>query len=127
MAIDLSHTLPLHDNNNFVQIELTKDNFLTCKILFLLILKWLHLLGMVDGSIACPSQYVVLTGEDGLVVTTLNPEYEAWQLKDQTILMWPNATILDSLLSYVISLSTLRALWEMLEKRFASISRSHVL
>lgn len=63
---------------------------------------------MFDGSFMCPPQYIVLTGKDGLIVTTLNLEYETWQLKDQTILIWLNATISDSLLSYVIGFSTSR-------------------
>lgn len=127
MATDPVLNLPLQNINNFVPIKLTKANYLTWKTLFLPILKRFHLLGMVDGSSPCPSQFVVLIGEDGLVVTTLNPDYELWQLMDQTVLMWLNATISDSLLPYVIGLSTSRSVWEMLEKRFASISRSHVL
>ncbi|KAL5717462.1 non-specific serine/threonine protein kinase [Ranunculus cassubicifolius] len=42
-------------------------------------------------------------------------------------MMWLNATISESYLPYVIGIGSARELWIALERRFAQLSRTHVL
>lgn len=117
------HSFPIQNINQLVPIKLKKDNFLTWKSLFLPVLKSFDLIDHVDGSVAAPAEFI--QGPDS--TRTSNPEYKSWQQTDQMILIWLNATISESYLPYVIGFHSARDLWKNLEKRFASLSRSHVL
>lgn len=112
---------PIQNIHNMVSIKLNKDNFITWKFLFLPVLKSFNLLHHIDGT-PPPPQIITSNG-----VPQINPEYTVWQQNDQTILIWFNATISEEYLSYSIGYNTARDLWINLEKRFANLSRSHVL
>lgn len=43
------------------------------------------------------------------------------------MLSWINATLSEVVLPYIVGLQTSQAVWEDLEKRYASLTRSHVI
>lgn len=56
-----------------------------------------------------------------------NPQYLAWIQQDQNVLCWINATLSPTVLAHVACLKTTRDAWIALEKRFTSLSRSHII
>lgn len=60
----------------------------------------------IDGFFSCPPEYIIITDHEGHATTTENPLFQQWQQDDQTLQIWLNGTISESLLPYVVSLHT---------------------
>ncbi|KAM2560809.1 hypothetical protein TB1_011945 [Malus domestica] len=105
-----------------VPTKLTRHNYITWRSLFLPILKRFKLLGLVNGTDICPSQFVC----DSTCTRVLNPAYDVWCDRDQILMIWINSTLSEDLLPLTVSMDDSRSLWLSLEKRFSGASRSHV-
>lgn len=57
---------------------------------------------------------------------SVNPDFSIWTKKDQSILSWINATLIEKVLSMVYGLNTSRQVWAYLATKFASQSRSRI-
>lgn len=84
-------------------------------------LKIHEFMGIVDCSEPCPPQF--LLDSDGKEMTTVNPAYSLWYKKDQFLLSWINATLVEKVLSMAY---TSRQVWSHLAKKFASLSKPHI-
>lgn len=82
-------------------------------------------MGYIDGSSACLPQYSLY--DRGKHSTTVNPLYTEWLIKDHNLLTWLNSTFSENVLPYVVGLHTSKAVWDALEERYASLSRSHII
>lgn len=82
-------------------------------------------MGYIDGSSACPPQYSL--DDSGKHSITVNPLYKEWIIKDQDLLTWLNSMLSENVLPYVVVLHTSKAVWDALEQRYASLSRSHII
>ena len=69
--------------------------------------------GHLDGSIPCPPPEQA-------------SEFALWNLIDGHLLSCITATILVSVLPHVLGLTQTQFVWNTLETRFVSLSRSHV-
>jgi len=56
-----------------------------------------------------------------------NPDYLPWYQKDQLIISVLVLTLSDSYVSYAVGCTTSRALWESLEKMFASQAHARIM
>ncbi|CAB4314430.1 unnamed protein product [Prunus armeniaca] len=56
----------------------------------------------------------------------LNLAYELWHEKDQNLIIWLNSTLSDDLIHFTVGITSAHELWQILEKRFAGVSRSHI-
>ena len=56
-----------------------------------------------------------------------NPEYPSWKNREQALFTFINYTLSPSILAIIVDQKSTKGVWNVLEKRFASISRSHVL
>uniref|UniRef100_A0A2N9FMK1 Integrase catalytic domain-containing protein n=1 Tax=Fagus sylvatica TaxID=28930 RepID=A0A2N9FMK1_FAGSY len=72
-----------------------------------------------------PERY--LQDESGAFTTQESVQYKQWKIRDQALKTLLNATLSLSALSLVIRQSTARGVWEVLERRYTSLSRTHVL
>lgn len=108
----------------YVPVKLGKNNFVVWKTLFEPVLRTFNLLGHIDGLMPCPEQFVRETPRSGPIV---NPDYLQWIRNDQQVMIWINATISDDLLPYIVGFTTVFDLWQNLAKRFAVLSRSHII
>lgn len=108
-----------------ISVKLGNRNYLLWKSQFLPVLRANGLIGFVDGSNVCPPEY--LLDLEGNPSKEPNPKYSEWVQHDQNVLCWINATLSESVLAHVVGLSSARAVWAALEKRFASLSRSHII
>ena len=57
----------------------------------------------------------------------MNPEYLQWCAKDQALISMISATLSQSALYLVIGQKSTKGVWDSLERRYTSLSRSNVL
>ncbi|GAV70641.1 UBN2_3 domain-containing protein [Cephalotus follicularis] len=122
----LTTTLNLLSNiTNFVSIKLDRHNYLLWRSQFLSILRATQLYGYIDGSITCPQSQISMSNDPTKLVS--NPTYETWILTDQLLLSWINATLSELVMSQVVGLTTLAAVWSALDRLFSSQSRARIM
>uniref|UniRef100_A0A2N9H8F5 Integrase catalytic domain-containing protein n=1 Tax=Fagus sylvatica TaxID=28930 RepID=A0A2N9H8F5_FAGSY len=83
------------------------------------------MIDFVDGTIQSPSRF--LTDAEGNFTTTVNPEFQFWNTRDQALLTLINSTLSPSVLSMVVGQNYALSMWKTLEHRFTSTSRANVL
>lgn len=110
---------------SLVSVKLGSNNYLLWRSQFLPVLHANGLTGFIDGTNKCPSEFLV--DLEGVVTQERNPKYLEWVQQDQNVLRWINATLTESVLAHVVGLSSAQVVWNALEKRFASLSRSHII
>lgn len=86
-------------------------------------LKGQNLFGFVDGSIACPPQFV--QSSDG--TTIISAEYIDWTAQDHRIINMISETLGPVAMSCAVGSSSSQAMWTTLRLRFASPDRHNVL
>jgi hypothetical protein len=107
-----------------VSSKLDGPNFISWTTQFLPALRTHELLGIVDGSEASPSEFIL--DAEGKPTLVRNPEFQVWQKKDQFILAWINATLTERILSTVYGMNTAREVWSYLSNRFAPNSLAQI-
>lgn len=103
---------------SLIPLKLTKDNYLLWKDILTLVLHNYGMFTLVDGSDPSPPPFIG---------TNVNPAYSTWLKKDRTCRIWIIASLSESILPYTVGSTTARSLWLNLERRFAALTRSHVL
>ncbi|CAE5962997.1 unnamed protein product [Arabidopsis arenosa] len=100
-----------------VTLKLNDSNYLLWKTQFESLLRSQKLLGFVTGQIGPPEATVTVT-VNGAVVTTPNPDFEAWTCTDQLIKSWIFGTLTEEVLGYVHGLATSQEVWLSLADNF---------
>ncbi|KAB2600513.1 hypothetical protein D8674_043037 [Pyrus ussuriensis x Pyrus communis] len=88
------------------------------------VLKGYKLFDYFDGTVPCPSKFVVST-ESG-VTKELTDAFQDWETTDLSLLSLLIATLTDDAIEYVIGCKTATEAWTNLEERFASMSRTGI-
>lgn len=83
------------------------------------------MIGFLDGSCVAPDSF--LKDSSGNFTGESNPEYISWRSREQTLFTFINSTLSPSVLALTVGQRSAKTVWTVLEKRFASISRSHIL
>jgi hypothetical protein len=110
---------------DLVSVKLDATNYVIWKYQILSIFESYSLLDMVDGTSSLPAQYLAdANGESSLCV---NPLYKQWKARDQALKTLINATLSPSAITLVIGQTTAQGVWQVLERRYTSLSRTHVL
>ena len=63
----------------------------------------------------------------GTTTSVLNPDYLIWKSKEKSLLTFISSTLTPSVLAITVGCSSAQEVWKVLENRFSSISRSHVM
>ena len=63
----------------------------------------------------------------GTITSVLNPDYLIWKSKEKALLTFISSTLTPSILAMIVGCSSAQEVWKVLENRFSSISRSHVM
>ncbi|VFQ71713.1 unnamed protein product [Cuscuta campestris] len=90
-----------------------------------------RLLGYVDRSEPSPSSFVLdekaaAPGKDEPPVMKLNPAYESWNIVDAQIRACLLAIVSPTVQTHIHALPTSAAIWNHLEQRYNSLSRTHI-
>lgn len=103
-------------------MKLDPTNFIIWRKQIQSILQATYLFGYLDGTIACPSPII----EDQNGKDIVNTEFMQWKIIDSHLLSSVTATLTTPVFSLVLDLSSSREVWLALEKRFITLSRSHI-
>ena len=87
-----------HSFPNFVVEKLDDSNYLHWRQKVELVVKS-HRLQCFVVNLIIPPRYLT---EDDRVAGRINPDYEAWEVQDQTLLVWLQSTLSKSVLSCVL-------------------------
>ena len=117
--------LLLSNMSNLMSVKLDSTNFIVWKHQLSSILKAYSMIDFVDGTV--PSSTRFLTNAEGILTTTVNPDFQLWNIRDQALLTLINSTLSSSVLSMVVGHNSAQEVWKTLEQRFTSTSRSNVL
>ncbi|XP_020415634.1 uncharacterized protein LOC109948113 [Prunus persica] len=120
-----SSIIGAHHLVNVVPVKLRTDNYLLWKNVCLPILESYDFLGLIDGSDRAPDR--VLLGPPGFSSPQLNPAFSAWSRRDKHCLICLQGSLSEEILPYVVGAATSRTLWLNLERRFSSLSESHII
>uniref|UniRef100_A0A2N9G1P2 Integrase catalytic domain-containing protein n=1 Tax=Fagus sylvatica TaxID=28930 RepID=A0A2N9G1P2_FAGSY len=123
--ITQSPILLLSNISSLISAKLDSTNYTLWKYQLLSIFESYSLLDHIDGSTHSPERY--LQDESGAFTTQESVQYKQWKIRDQALKTLLNATLSPSALSLVIRQSTARGVWEVLERRYTSLSRTHIL
>ena len=63
----------------------------------------------------------------GTITTVLNPDYLDWKSKEKALLTFISSTLTPLVLAIIVGCSSALEVWKVLENRFSSILRSHVM
>lgn len=103
-------------------MKLDPTNYIIWKKQVQNILQATYLFDYLDGSTVCPSPIVKdATGKD-----VANLEFMRWKIIDLHLLSCLTATLTTPVFSLVLDLTSSREVWLSLEKRFTTLSRSHI-
>lgn len=83
------------------------------------------LIRFIDGTNPCPPKF--LKDNEGNATKEVIPRFLAWIQQDQNVLCWINATLSENVLALAVGLTTAQSVWLALERRFASLSWSHII
>ena len=79
----------------------------------------------IDNSAQVPYHY--LKDSSGNFTLEVNPAYVIWKSHEQALFTFLNSTLSLSVLALTVGQKSGRGVWKILEKHFASISRSSVM
>ncbi|KAJ8636288.1 hypothetical protein MRB53_010555 [Persea americana] len=116
-------TFVLSNISHLDPTKLEHGNYHVWRFLFLPILLSHNLLGFVNGTKPCPPKF--LQDSKGKLSTSVNPTYTEWIIQDQNLLTWINSTLSEGVLPYIVGLQSSKAIWDDLEKRYASLTSVH--
>jgi hypothetical protein len=110
---------------DLVSVKLDATNYVIWKYQILSIFETYSLLDMLDGTVLPPAQY--LADENGELSLHENLLYKQWKARDQALKTLMNATLSPSAITLVIGQTTAQGVWQVLERRYTSLSRTHIL
>ncbi|CAN0838449.1 Retrovirus-related Pol polyprotein from transposon RE1, partial [Linum grandiflorum] len=122
-------TTPPADNNLVtinpvanLPLKLTSSNFPSWRSQVETLLMGLDLLGFLDGTSAAPARTITQEG-----VAVPNPSFVHWFRQDKLILHALRCSVSESIYTYVTAAKSTHEAWNILEKLYASKSKSRVM
>ncbi|KAM2234913.1 hypothetical protein EV1_013236 [Malus domestica] len=109
-----------------VNVKLDDSNYLNWNFQMQLLLDSNGIMGYVDGSIACPSQYASTSGESSISSSSLTDDYIVWKMHDRAIMQLITATLSPIAMSCAIGSTSSKDLWIRLKEQFSTVSRTSI-
>lgn len=120
-----SPLLLLSNMSNLMSIKLDYTNYIPWRHQLVTILEAYSLIEHIDGIAIKPSPYVLHSA--GNATSVVNPEIQAWKIKDKALLSLINSTLSPQVFSLLVGITSSREVWSTLEQRFTSTSRANIL
>ncbi|KAH7837548.1 hypothetical protein Vadar_015050 [Vaccinium darrowii] len=115
-------SLLISNLNAFVSVKLDASNFIIWKNQWQNILKATGLYSFVDGTGVAPSTKI----RDSTNQEVTNLEFLQWMVDDAHLMSCISETLSSAVYPVVINCGSSRETWSSIEKRFTSLSRSHI-
>ena len=106
-------------------VKLDYGNYIVWKHQIEVILDTYSMIDVLDDSITALDRF--LKDSSGNFAAEINPAFIAWKNHEQAMFTFLNSTLSPAILALIVAQKSARGVWRVLEKRFASISRSHVM
>ena len=90
-----------------------------------MVLETYSLFELIEGPQLIPDQF--LKDLSGSYTAVVNPDFLIWKSKEKALLTFLSSTLTPSILALTVGCSSALEVWKVLENRFSSISRSHVM
>ena len=108
-----------------MSIKLDYTNYIPWRHQLVTILEAYSLIEHIDGIATKPSPYALDSA--GNATSVVNPEFQAWKIKDKALLSLINSTLSPQVFSLVVGITSSREIWSTLEQRLTSTSRANIL
>ncbi|CAN6717359.1 unnamed protein product [Malus baccata var. baccata] len=115
-----------------VSLKLDETNYLQWHFQMQLMLEGHEIIGFVDGTNMCPSQFPSTCSGDSKVMTnvlssrTETDEYKVWKMHDRVLMHLIIATLSSSAISCAIGSTSAMDLWVRLQEQFSIVSRTAI-
>ena len=106
-------------------VKLDYGNYIVWKHQIEVILDTYSMIDVLDDSNSAPDRF--LKDSSGNFTSEVNPAFIAWKNREQAMFTFLNSTLSPAILALTVGQKSTRGVWKVLEKRFTSISRSHVM
>ena len=90
-----------------------------------MVLETYSLFELIEEPQLIPNQY--LKDLSGAYTAVVNPDFMIWKSKEKALLTFMSSTLTPSILALTVGCSSALEVWKVLENKFSSISRSHVM
>ena len=117
--------LLLSNMSSMMTVKLDYGNYIVWKHQIEVILDTYSMIDVLDDSITTLDRF--LKDSSGNFTTKINPAFMAWKNSQQAMFTFLNSTLSPTILALIVGQKSARGVWRVLEKRFASVSRSHVM
>nr|XP_023877707.1 callose synthase 7-like [Quercus suber] len=116
---------PLLLLSNMMTVKLDKSNYIVWKHQISMVLETYSMIELLDEIPLVLEKF--LKDLSGIVTIVLNLDYLDWKSKEKPLLTFISSTLTPSILAITVGCSSALEVWKVLENRFSSISRSHVM
>ncbi|KAK9987049.1 hypothetical protein SO802_032000 [Lithocarpus litseifolius] len=120
-----SSLLLLSNMSSVMTMKLDNGNYVVWKLQIKVILDTYSMIDVLDDSIIAPDRF--LKDSSSNFTNEINPAFIALKNREQAMFTFLNSTLSPAILALTVGQKFARGVWRVLEKRFASISRSHVM
>ena len=101
-----SPLLLLSNTPNLMSIKLDYTNYIPWKHQLITILEAYSLIEHIDGTAQRPLHFVL--NSSGNPTSVMNPEFQAWKIKDKALLSLINSTLTPQVFSLVVGITSSR-------------------
>ena len=117
--------LLLFNMSSMMTVKIDYGNYIVWKHQIEVILETYSMIDVIDDSVIALDHF--LKDSSGNFTTEINPSFISWKNCEQAMFTFINSTLSPSILALTVGQKVAKGVWKVLEKRFASISRSHVM
>ena len=117
--------LLLSNMSSMMIVKLNYGNYVIWKHQIEVILDTYSMIDVLDDSISAPDRFLKDSSDNFTV--EINLAFIAWKNREQAMFTFLNSTLSPAILALTIGQKSTRGVWKVLKKRFASVSRSHVM
>nr|XP_023872202.1 uncharacterized protein LOC111984811 [Quercus suber] len=110
---------------SMLTVKLDYNNYLVWKHQSEVLLEAYSMINFIEDNLEAPAP--LLKDSLGNYTIEVNPKYIQWRNREQEPFTFTNSTLSSSILALTVGQKYGRGVWKILEKRFASVSRSHIL
>ena len=117
--------LLLSNMSSMMTVKLDYGNYIVWKHQIEVILDTYSMIDVLDDLINAPDRF--LKDSSGNFTDEVNLAFIALKNREQAMFTFLNSTLSPAILALTVGQKSTRGVWKVLEKRFASVSRSHMM
>ena len=122
----VNQPFPLLSNmSNMMTVKLDNTNYIVWKHQISMVLETYSLYELLEEPQLVPEKF--LKDLSGSYTAIVNPDFLIWKSKEKALLTFISSTLSPFVLALTVGCASAIEVWKVLENRFSSISRSHIM